>query len=80
MMDTYITVSGDHVVTVRMKPETAKRIADIFENTGSIENIPIGELTELFSKQGHCTLTLEYSPEKSRSLRKKFSEYFGEKF
>lgn len=77
-MDTYITVTGDHIVTVKMKPETYKRISDLFENTRNIESLPIGDLTDLFTKHGHCTLTLEHNPQKAKSLRAKFSEYFGE--
>jgi len=79
-MDMFMTITGDHIVTVKMAPETARRLADIFENTQNIESLPLGTLTELFTKEGHCTLTLEHNPKKSQTLRAKFSRYFGEKF
>lgn len=79
-MDMFMTITGDHIVTVKMAPETARRLADIFENTQSIDSLPLGALTELFTKEGHCTLTLEHNPKKSQTLRAKFSRYFGEKF
>jgi len=79
-MDTHLVIIDEHVITVRLAPQTARRMQDVYENTRSFEELPLAEVMQLFTREGHCTFILEHNPAKAQRLRRKFEIYFGRTF
>lgn len=79
-MDTYYSIFDEHVITMRLAPETFQKLHDLYNNTESFKDFAMSDFSMFFTQQGHCTLTVEHSHEKANRLRRKFSRYFGEEF
>lgn len=80
MMDTYYNVLGNYVITVKLAQKTAQALNRIFASAHSYEDMALGSLLSIFTKEGHATLMVEHNPSKAARIRKQFENYFGEDF
>ncbi len=73
----YFNVIDDHILTLKLTDATDRRLAQVYGATQNAEQFFASDLINVFMRDGHCTLSLEYNPKKAERLRCLFSNYFG---
>lgn len=76
----YINVIDEYVLTVKLDKNTTVAIDEFYEEVNKHEDLDSAVIMDIFHSNARATLQLEHSPLKARKLRKKFSNFFGERF
>jgi hypothetical protein len=76
-MNTYFSVTGDVVLTIKFDSAFNKRIEDLFNSVKSENDLKSYDLNSVFSPDIKGSLTLEKNEIKAKKIKKKFQEFFG---
>lgn len=76
----YFSVIDDLILTLRLGPKMASQIDDYFDSVTSARNFDLSKFLEIIKRRASARFILERNSRKARSLKKKFSQYFGEEF
>lgn len=76
-MNTYFSVTGDVVITIKFDPAFNKRIEDLFNSVKSESDLKAYDLNSVFAPNIKGSVTVERNEIKAKRIKKKFKEYFG---
>ncbi|MSU55698.1 MAG: hypothetical protein EXS51_00075 [Candidatus Taylorbacteria bacterium] len=76
----YKNIIGDYVLTVTLHPTTLEQIEELYRTTSSFSPTLIQKAITLFTDSKPAKITLEHHTRKAAQLRRKFEQFFGEKF
>lgn len=73
----YRTIIDDTILTVRLDPVTAKKIATLFQQIKSEETMYLLDIFQTFTSKVRVTIMIKKDPAAARRYRKKFERLFG---
>jgi hypothetical protein len=76
-MNTYFSVTGDVVLTIKFDSAFNNRIETLFDSVKSESDLKSYDLNSVFSPDIKGSLTLEKNEIKAKRIKKKFQEFFG---
>ncbi|MBM3260955.1 hypothetical protein FJY93_00905 [Candidatus Kaiserbacteria bacterium] len=77
---TYINVVDDYVLTVKVDPQIARRIDDMYARTKSMDDLDLHAVLSIFQQKTKAHVWLEKNPGKAKKIKGKFKKYWGVDF